>query len=71
MTCTFDLTGLDLEVRNRVGSCTIGEQQVAVQLVGVGPFCGFANQDIAYPNGVSLCALESTLVGDSRLAVWL
>src|SRR5699024_7552504 len=32
----LDLTGLDLEVRHRVGARTLGEHQVAVELVGVG-----------------------------------
>ena len=71
MTCSFNLTGLDLEVRNRVGPCTIGEQEIAVQLVGVGAFCCLANENIAYPNGVCLGSLERALVSDSRLAVWL
>ncbi len=59
-----DLTGLDLEVRHRVGAGAVGEHQVAVQLVGVGALGRGADQHVADPDRVRGLALQRALVGD-------
>ena len=54
-----DLAGLDLEVGHRVGARAVGEQQVAVDLEGVGAGGIGADQDVADPDGVRVGPRES------------
>ena len=65
----LDLAGLDLEVRHRVGAGTVGQDEVAVELVGVGALGLGADQHVADPHGVGGLALERALVGGAALAV--
>ena len=57
-----DLAGLDLEVGHAVGTGSVGEQQVAVELVGVGALGVGPDDDVADPHRVRLRALQRTLV---------
>jgi hypothetical protein len=72
-----DLARLDLEVGYRVGTCTVGEHQVAVCLEGVGARRRGPDQHVADPHRVRIglggvrIALQRTLVGDMRAAVRL
>src|SRR5207248_5050098 len=63
-----DLAGLDLQVGHRVGASAVGEQQVAVELIGVGAIRVGADDDVADPDRVRLFALQRALVGDATLA---
>src|SRR3954471_4437664 len=45
-----DLAGLDLEVRDRVGPRPVGEDEVAVELVGVGRQGGGTDQHVPDPD---------------------
>src|SRR5699024_2995963 len=65
----LDLAGLDLQVRHRVGAGTVGEHQVAVQLVGVGALGLLADQHVTDPHAVRLVSLQGALVGDPGDAV--
>src|SRR3954447_2818420 len=64
-----DLAGLDLEVGHRVGTCPLGEHEVAVELVGVGALGGGADQHVADPHRVRGLALQRALVRDPAAAV--
>ena len=64
-----DLAGLDLEVRHRVGAGAVGEDQVAVELVGVGALGRGADEDVADPDRVRAVALQGALVRDVGDAV--
>src|SRR3954454_18342882 len=64
-----DLTGLDLQVRHRVGASTVGEHQVAVELVGVGADRRGPDADVADPDRVCVLALQRALVEDVAAAV--
>ena len=66
-----DLTGLDLEVGDAVGTGAVGEQQVAVELVGVGADRVGTDDDVADPHGVRLLTLQRALVGHSAAALRL
>src|SRR3954447_16739694 len=66
-----DLAGLDLEVGHGVRASTVGEDQVAVELVGVRADRIGADDDVADPDRVCLVTLQRTLVGDAALAVRL
>src|SRR5699024_12030264 len=57
------------EVRHRVGARTLGEHQVAVELVGVGALGLLADQHVAHPHGAGVPALQRALVGDDGGAV--
>ena len=59
-----DLAGLDLEVRHRVGAGAVGEDEVAVELVGVGALGRGADEDVADPDGMRGVALQRALVVD-------
>ena len=50
LACPPDLAGLDLEVRNGVGASAVGQDQVAVELVGVGASRGMPDEDVADPD---------------------
>jgi hypothetical protein len=50
---TLNLSGLDLQVRNRVCPGSIGQKQVPVQLIAVGSNSSLADQDISNPDRVS------------------
>src|SRR3954463_6229220 len=64
-----DLTGLDLQVRHRVGAGPVGEHQVAVELVGVGADRLGADADVADPHRARVLALQRALVEDVAAAV--
>src|ERR1035437_2742109 len=66
---TDDLAGLDLEVRHGVSPRTLGEDQVAVQLVGLGALRGRTEDHVTDPHRVRRVALEGTLVLDVGDAV--
>src|SRR3954469_5445599 len=68
VSCPGDLTRLDLEVGHAVGAGAVGEQQVAVELVGVGALGVGPDDDVADPHRVRLRALQRALVGDAALA---
>ena len=58
----LDLTGLDLQVRHRVGLAAVGEDQVAILLEGLDALGNLADQHIADPHGVGTLTLKCTLV---------
>ena len=60
----LDLAGLDLEVRHRVGAAAVGEDEVAVLLVGLDALGDLADQHVADPHGVRALALQRALVDD-------
>ena len=62
-----DLAGLDLQVGHRVGAGAVGEQQVAVQLVGVGAHGLRPDPHVADPDRVRVLALQRALVRDAGL----
>src|SRR3954454_16104889 len=64
-----DLTGLDLQVRHRVGPGAVGEHQVAVELVGVGADRRGPDADVADPDRAGVLALQRALVEHVALAV--
>src|SRR5690349_3308564 len=66
-----DLAGLDLQVRHRVGPGPGGEDEVAVELEGVGGLGRVADQHVADPHGAGAVALQGVLVVDARAAVRL
>src|SRR5207342_2744316 len=66
-----DLAGLDLEVGHRVGARTLGEEQVAVELVGVGAAGVLGDEDVAGPHGPGALTLERALVGHPAAALRL
>ena len=66
---TGDLAGLDLEVRHRVGLAAVGENQVAVLLVGLDALGDLADQHVADPDRVRALALQRALVVDVALGV--
>ena len=73
-----DLAGLDLEVRHRVGTRVVGEQQVAVELEGVGALGFRTDQHVADPDRMRLTtavagriSLQRTLVHHVGAAVRL
>src|SRR6476469_5318088 len=61
-----DLAGLDLQVGHRVGPGTTGEDEVAVELEGVGGLGRVADQHVADPHGAGPLALQGVLVVDAR-----
>src|SRR5699024_3777006 len=61
---TGDVAGLDLEVRHRVRPRPIGEDEVAVELVGVDVESLGADEHIADPDAARVLALECALVVD-------
>ena len=66
-----DLAGLDLQVGHRVGPGTGGEDEVAVELEGVGGLGRVADQHVADPHGAGPLALQGVLVVHPRAAVRL
>jgi hypothetical protein len=66
----LDESGLDLQVRHRIGPGAVGEHQVAVQLVGVGTFGSRPDQHVTDPHGVCGLALQGSLVDDVAAAAW-
>lgn len=50
MTCSDDLTGLNLEIGNRVSARTIGEEKISIHLVGIGAFGILSDVDIPKPD---------------------
>ena len=67
----LDVTGLDLEVGDRVGSAAIGEHQVAVGLERLDALGDLADQHVAHPDRVGAVALQTTLVDGVALGVRL
>ena len=67
----LDIAVLDLEVGDGVGLGALGQDEVAVELVGVGAAGGVADEAVAHPHGVGALALERPLVGHARVAVRL
>ena len=65
----LDLAGLDLEVGHRVGLAAVGEDQVAVLLVGLDALGDLADQHVADPDRVRALALQRALVDDVALGV--
>ena len=63
----LDLAGLDLQVGDRVGAAAVGEDEVAVLLVGLDALGDLADQHVADPDGVRLLALQRALVDGVRL----
>src|SRR5690606_12040593 len=61
---TLDLTRLDLEVRHGVRTRTVGEDEVAVELVRVSAFCRGTDQHVTDPHGPSRRSSQGALVGD-------
>ena len=59
-----DLAGLDLQVGYGVGPRTVGEHEVAVELVGVDALGLGPDQHVADPHRVRVLALQRALVGD-------
>ncbi len=59
-----DLAGLDLEVGYGVGPRTVGEHEVAVELVGGDALSLGPDEDVADPHRVGVLALQGALVGD-------
>src|SRR5579875_3616835 len=57
-----DLAGEDFQIRHRVGSGAVGEQKVAVGLVGVRTHGLRADDDVTDPDGPRLLALQRTTV---------
>src|SRR3954453_15370079 len=68
VTGSGDLTGLDLEVGHAVGTRAVGEQEVAVELIGVGALGVRPDDDVADPDRVGMLALQRAFVGDPALA---
>ena len=64
-----DVAGLDLEVRDGVGTGAVGEHEVAVLLVAVGAGRGVADEHVADPDGARAGALQRALVGDAAAGV--
>ncbi|OLT19757.1 hypothetical protein BJF79_16560 [Actinomadura sp. CNU-125] len=64
-----DLAGEDLQVRHRVDARAVGEDEVAVQLVGVGALGLGADDDVADPDGVGVRVLQGAAVVDAAAAV--
>ena len=67
----LDVTGLDLEVGDGVGSAAVGEHQVAVGLERLDAFRHLADQHVADPDGVRSAALQTTLVDRVALGMRL
>ena len=57
----LDLAGLDLQVGHGVRRAAVGEDQVAVLLVGLDALGDLADQHVADPDGVGALTLERTL----------
>src|SRR4051812_9814087 len=66
-----DLAGLDLQVGHGVGPRARGEDEVAVQLEGVGGLGRVADQHVADPHGAGAVTLQRVLVVHARPAVRL
>src|SRR3954469_3120543 len=64
-----DVAGLDLEVGHRVGAGAVGQQQVAVHLVGLRAGRRRADTDVADPHGAGRLAEQRVLVEDVGRAV--
>ncbi len=60
--CALDVARLDLEVRDRVGACTLGEHQVAVRFVGVRAGRIRSDENVADPDAVRARTLQRALV---------
>src|SRR5690606_31683813 len=60
--CPENVTGLDLEVRDRVGAGSLGENEVAVLLVAVGSCRVTADEYVTDPDGARALALQRALV---------
>ena len=63
-----DVARLDLEVRDRLGACAVGEDEVAVRLVRVGADGVGADQHVADPDAAGAGALQGALV--EHVAAW-
>ena len=59
-----DLTGLDLQVGDRVGPAAVGQHQVAVGLIGLDAFGDLADQHVTDPDRVGALALQGPAVVD-------
>ena len=64
-----DVAGLDLEVRDRLGARAVGEDEVAVGLVGVGADGIGSDEHVADPDAAGARALQRALVEDVALGV--
>ena len=64
----WTLAGLDLQVGHRIGAGSVGQHEVAVDLVGVGADGAGADEHVTDPDGMGLLALQRRLVGHPAAA---